>query len=434
MKKKHAVRTLCAILAVGVMITLTSARAHAVSDGEEKQRTEWISQSELTAYADSYQTGNEPDQVTDGSTSTIWHTSWSNREELPQSITLERKDGLAMEGVYQLRYTPRTDKDWNGTILQYRISISEDGETFTDVAAGIWEATRDEKTATFDARDGIKAIRLTGITTKGNTESDDSKYVSAAEINLVCNPSFQRDSRELKDLVSRGQQLAAAAEEGELTILRGLLTEAQTALQDSLAVQERYEELTEGLREILDKKFSFTGYAGSRMYDTAGERIQAHGGQIVKWGDVWYWYGEDRTDGFRSRGVHLYTSEDLYNWEDQGLVMKTMKSIGEMDTDPYLRHCMENWMRSRNRKSSVISIITPLWWNVRRYFIMRKPENMSCGFMPTARKRERKGAMRRPWQEWQLQTAHRDRSVCWEPAGSTVQRTTVEPVKEWQEI
>lgn len=73
------------------------------------------------------------------------------------------------------------------------------------------------------------------------------------------------------------------------------------------------------------------------MFDTAGERIQAHGGQIVKWGDVWYWYGEDRTDGFRSRGVHLYTSEDLYNWEDQGLVMKTMKSIGEMDTDPYFK-------------------------------------------------------------------------------------------------
>ena len=50
MKKKHAVRTLCAILAVGVMITLTSARAHAVSDGEEKQRTEYRIQERLSLY------------------------------------------------------------------------------------------------------------------------------------------------------------------------------------------------------------------------------------------------------------------------------------------------------------------------------------------------------------------------------------------------
>lgn len=154
-----------------------------------------------------------------------------------------------VDGVYQLRYIPRADKDWNGTILQYIISVSTDGENFTNVAAGTWEATKDEKTATFDAVDGVKAVRLTGITTKGNTDSDDSKYVSAAEINLVCSPSFVRDSSELEALVRQGQEISEAG-----SFLKGVLTEAKEALGDNLTVQERYEELAEELREILETK------------------------------------------------------------------------------------------------------------------------------------------------------------------------------------
>lgn len=71
------------------------------------------------------------------------------------------------------------------------------------------------------------------------------------------------------------------------------------------------------------------------MYDTNGGLIQAHGGQISKWGDTYYWYGEDKTNGYWTIGVHLYTSKDLYNWEDQGMVMRTMMDIGEIDTDSY---------------------------------------------------------------------------------------------------
>ena len=51
---------------------------------------------------------------------------------------------------------------------------------------------------------------------------------------------------------------------------------------------------------------------------------RGHGGQITKWGDTYYWYGEDRSQGYYSVGVHLYTSKDLYHWEDKGLVMKMM--------------------------------------------------------------------------------------------------------------
>ncbi|MCR5527390.1 MAG: family 43 glycosylhydrolase [Lachnospiraceae bacterium] len=74
---------------------------------------------------------------------------------------------------------------------------------------------------------------------------------------------------------------------------------------------------------------SITGTAGERLYDTSGNKVQAHGGQISKFtvnGETkYYWYGEDKTYGTDPvTGVHLYTSDDLYNWDDQGVVLRTI--------------------------------------------------------------------------------------------------------------
>ena len=67
---------------------------------------------------------------------------------------------------------------------------------------------------------------------------------------------------------------------------------------------------------------SITGTAAERMYDNNGNKIQAHGGQVQKIGDTWYWYGEDKTNGYRPvEGVHCYSSTDLYNWKDEGLAL-----------------------------------------------------------------------------------------------------------------
>lgn len=301
----------------------------------EQEGEEVLEQSRMTAGADSYQAGNEPELALDGETSTFWHTSWDDRKELPQSITLNMQEGT--NGVYRLCYTPRQDRDWNGTILDYRISISTDGENFTDVAEGSWAADRSEKTATFDSKDQVKAVRLTGITTKGNKESDDSLYVSAAELKLVCRDSFTRSKEELKLLVEKGETFIEERPEAGLEILKVRLEEAEAVLENELAVEESFQKAIQGLKEILEQKTSITGYKGDRMFATNGEPIQAHGGQITKWGDTWYWYGEDKSDGYRPVGVHLYTSKDLYNWEDKGLVLRSMKSVSEIETDPYFR-------------------------------------------------------------------------------------------------
>ena len=59
--------------------------------------------------------------------------------------------------------------------------------------------------------------------------------------------------------------------------------------------------------------------------DNRGEHIQAHGGGIIKLGDTYYWYGEDRTRGAdrTKRYVACYSSTDLAHWTYRNQVVKT---------------------------------------------------------------------------------------------------------------
>lgn len=65
---------------------------------------------------------------------------------------------------------------------------------------------------------------------------------------------------------------------------------------------------------------------GQVWLDTNGKRIQAHGGSILVEGDTFYWYGENKEktvpgSGIWHWGVRLYSSKDLYNWDDLGLII-----------------------------------------------------------------------------------------------------------------
>ena len=66
------------------------------------------------------------------------------------------------------------------------------------------------------------------------------------------------------------------------------------------------------------KLSEFTNHAAV-WPDNNGAHISAHGGCMLKVGDTYYWYGEHRMRD-RKTGVHAYSSKDLYNWKDEGLV------------------------------------------------------------------------------------------------------------------
>ena len=65
---------------------------------------------------------------------------------------------------------------------------------------------------------------------------------------------------------------------------------------------------------------------GQVWLDTEGKRIQAHGGSLMFLDGRYYWYGENKefTDPAKNIwhwGVRCYRSDDLYNWEDLGLII-----------------------------------------------------------------------------------------------------------------
>lgn len=58
--------------------------------------------------------------------------------------------------------------------------------------------------------------------------------------------------------------------------------------------------------------------------DDRGQHIQAHGGAVIRHGNAWYWFGEDRSRANDSahRCVACYSSTDLLNWTFRGQVLR----------------------------------------------------------------------------------------------------------------
>lgn len=59
---------------------------------------------------------------------------------------------------------------------------------------------------------------------------------------------------------------------------------------------------------------------GAALYDTDGSVLHAHGGHIIRYGDYWYWYGENRRENIY---VSCYRSADLVNWEHRANSLTT---------------------------------------------------------------------------------------------------------------
>ncbi len=65
---------------------------------------------------------------------------------------------------------------------------------------------------------------------------------------------------------------------------------------------------------------------GETWLDSGGNRIQAHAGYMLYEDDTFYWYGENKERSQSEReiwhwGVRLYSSKDLYNWQEEGIIV-----------------------------------------------------------------------------------------------------------------
>ncbi|GGF38301.1 glycoside hydrolase family 43 protein [Echinicola rosea] len=64
---------------------------------------------------------------------------------------------------------------------------------------------------------------------------------------------------------------------------------------------------------------------GKIWEDTEGTHINAHGGGVLFYNGTYYWFGEHKTAGRGGNranvGVRCYSSQDLYNWTDEGVAL-----------------------------------------------------------------------------------------------------------------
>ncbi|KAL5414523.1 hypothetical protein PMIN04_008983 [Paraphaeosphaeria minitans] len=137
-------------------------------------RTGW------TASADSQETVSEnspPSKAIDGDPTTLWHTKYNGGVTAPLPHWFQIDSGTQIT-VGGLSYLP-IGSPGNGRIGQYSIQVSNDGNTWTQVATGMWVDTEDEKISLFSAT--ARYFRLNALTEAGNR----GQWTTAREINLV---------------------------------------------------------------------------------------------------------------------------------------------------------------------------------------------------------------------------------------------------------
>lgn len=134
-----------------------------------------IPQSTMTASATSEHasTSEGPaSYVLDGNSSTIWHTAYNPKVDLPQTLTVSFNQTRTV-GRYV--YTPR-QVGTNGIVTQYELYAVQDGGEAVLIASGSWAEDHTDKVVTFDPVDAT-AIQLKVIAGAGD-------FGTAAEINV----------------------------------------------------------------------------------------------------------------------------------------------------------------------------------------------------------------------------------------------------------
>ncbi|MGG5461806.1 endo-alpha-N-acetylgalactosaminidase family protein [Clostridium sp. B9] len=112
--------------------------------------------------------------ASDDDLNTIWHTQWSNGGAAgPHHIILELEEATKLD---KFRYVPR-QSGTNGNITEYKLSVSLDGENFTEIKNGTFANDSMDKIVEFEEAVEAKYVKLDVINSVGG-------FASAAELNV----------------------------------------------------------------------------------------------------------------------------------------------------------------------------------------------------------------------------------------------------------
>lgn len=110
-----------------------------------------------------------------------------------------------------------------------------------------------------------------------------------------------------------------------------LLTSALMLVTATLKAQKE-----EPLKPVKFSRFT----PGAFWPDDKGRHINAHGAGFIYDKGTYYWFGEHKIAGSAGNramvGVHCYSSNDLYNWNDEGIAL----TVAEDTTSDIARGCI----------------------------------------------------------------------------------------------
>ncbi|MFD2116105.1 InlB B-repeat-containing protein [Paenibacillus yanchengensis] len=301
--------------------------------------------------------------MTDGDSQTMYESNWDAKDT--SKYTFRRGEYIVLdlgeerENIGQIMYTPRqTGKNVEktfGRIERYKIytsdkeitdkEISDSGgsqqlldDKFKYVGYGRIDSNKNTtQTMTFEPQTA-RFIALQVLDAGGGGST-----LSIAEIGVRQSERIAGDfgTDVLKPLVTKLEDLRGRHGVfinhliGELVDeINGDHHKEHEATLAAEAVGYYEKKLNQKIKNYTAPNYSVSEFRNGKTWnDINGEPIQAHGGGIIYVegeGDKkgkYYWYGEDKTEsnlgpGFVPvTGVHAYSSEDLYNWKDEGIVL-----------------------------------------------------------------------------------------------------------------
>lgn len=121
--------------------------------------------------------GSKADNLLDGNPNTIWHSVYSvTVANYPHTVEFDYTDTLPIKGFTWL---PRQNGA-NGDIKDYKIAVSTDGQTWTEVMTGAFENSKSRKTVIFSAPVTARFVRLTALSSQNGAD-----FASGAEFGII---------------------------------------------------------------------------------------------------------------------------------------------------------------------------------------------------------------------------------------------------------
>ena len=96
--------------------------------------------------------------------------------------------------------------------------------------------------------------------------------------------------------------------------------------------------ITMTITAIASAQQSYNNFRPGELWlDNNGVHINSHGGGILYHNDTYYWFGEHKTEGKTGNvalvGVGCYSSKDLYNWINEGIVLSVATEGSDSDIE-----------------------------------------------------------------------------------------------------